>query len=64
MTGSSRFSRNTVDLLKVVRYLTELGIEIRFEKEGMAYWSEERRQAQSEFLRLRGSKRNYASYGV
>lgn len=31
----SRFSRNTVDLLSVVRYLTELGVEIRFEKEGI-----------------------------
>lgn len=29
----SRFSRNTVDLLAVVRRLKELGIEIRFEKE-------------------------------
>ena len=29
----SRFARNTVDLLKVVRRLKELGIEVRFEKE-------------------------------
>ena len=29
----SRFSRNTVDLLAVVRRLKELGIEIQFEKE-------------------------------
>lgn len=31
----SRFARNTVDLLKVVRRLKELGIEVRFEKEGI-----------------------------
>ena len=31
----SRFSRNTVDLLAVVRRLKELGIEIQFEKEHM-----------------------------
>lgn len=29
----SRFARNTVDLLKAVRHLKELGIEVRFEKE-------------------------------
>lgn len=29
----SRFARNTVDLLKTVRRLKELGIEVRFEKE-------------------------------
>ena len=32
----SRFARNTVDLLKVVRRLKELGIEVRFEKEGIS----------------------------
>lgn len=31
----SRFARNTVDLLKTVRHLKELGIEVRFEKEGI-----------------------------
>ena len=31
----SRFARNTLDLLKVVRHLKELGIEVRFEKEGI-----------------------------
>ena len=31
----SRFARNTLDLLKVVRRLKELGIEVRFEKEGI-----------------------------
>ena len=31
----SRFARNTVDLLKVVRRLKELGIEVIFEKEGI-----------------------------
>lgn len=31
----SRFARNTVDLLKTVRYLKELGIEVRFEKENI-----------------------------
>lgn len=29
----SRFAKNTVDLLNVVRHLKELGIEVRFEKE-------------------------------
>lgn len=29
----SRFARNTVDLLEVVRELTSLGVEVRFEKE-------------------------------
>lgn len=29
----SRFARNTVDLLRTVRHLKELGIEVRFEKE-------------------------------
>lgn len=31
----SRFARNTVDLLEVVRHLKELGIEVRFEKENI-----------------------------
>lgn len=31
----SRFARNTVDLLKTVRHLRELGIEVRFEKENI-----------------------------
>lgn len=31
----SRFARNTVDLLNTVRHLKELGIEVRFEKEGI-----------------------------
>jgi len=31
----SRFARNTVDLLKTVRRLRELGVEVRFEKEGI-----------------------------
>jgi site-specific DNA recombinase len=31
----SRFARNTVDLLETVRHLKELGIEVRFEKEGI-----------------------------
>ena len=30
------FARNTVDLLNVVRHLKELGIEVRFEKEGIS----------------------------
>lgn len=32
----SRFARNTVDLLNVVRHLKELGIEVKFEKEGIS----------------------------
>lgn len=31
----SRFARNTVDLLNTVRHLKSLGIEVRFEKEGI-----------------------------
>lgn len=31
----SRFARNTVDLLETVRYLKELGVEVRFEKENI-----------------------------
>lgn len=30
-----RFARNTVDLLKTVRHLKELGVEVRFEKESI-----------------------------
>ena len=37
----SRFARNTVDLLKTVRRLKELGIEVRFEKENINSLSEE-----------------------
>ena len=32
----SRFARNTVDLLKVVRELNSLGVEVRFEKENLS----------------------------
>lgn len=32
----SRFARNTVDLLEVVRELNGLGVEVRFEKEGIS----------------------------
>ena len=31
----SRFARNTVDLLQTVRRLTEIGVEVRFEREGI-----------------------------
>lgn len=31
----SRFARNTIDLLNTVRRLKELGVEVRFEKEGI-----------------------------
>lgn len=37
----SRFARNTVDLLKTVRHLKSLGIEVRFEKEHMNSLSED-----------------------
>ncbi len=37
----SRFARNTVDLLNVVRRLKELGIEVRFEKENINSLSED-----------------------
>lgn len=37
----SRFARNTVDLLKTVRRLKKLGIEVRFEKEKINSLSEE-----------------------
>ena len=32
----SRFARNTVDLLKTVRHLKSLGVEVRFEREGIS----------------------------
>lgn len=31
----SRFARNTVDLLEIVRHLKSLGISVRFEKENI-----------------------------
>lgn len=31
----SRFARNTVDLLETVRHLKDIGVEVRFEKEGI-----------------------------
>ena len=37
----SRFARNTVDLLETVRHLKELGIEVRFQKEGIHSLSED-----------------------
>ena len=37
----SRFARNCVDLLSTVRRLRELGVEIRFEKEGLSTMSQE-----------------------
>ena len=37
----SRFARNTVDLLRTVRRLKELGVEVRFEKEGISSLSDE-----------------------
>ena len=36
----SRFARNTVDLLRTVRHLKELGIEVRFEKEHISSFSD------------------------
>lgn len=35
----SRFSRNTLDLLSIARELKDLGVEIRFEKEGISTMS-------------------------
>lgn len=37
----SRFARNTVDLLETVRHLKEIGVEVRFEKEGINSLSED-----------------------
>ena len=37
----SRFARNTVDLLRTVRHLKELGISVRFEKENIDSLSED-----------------------
>lgn len=31
-----RFARNTVDLLKTIRHLKEIGVEVRFEKENIS----------------------------
>jgi len=35
----SRFARNTVDLLTIVRRLKEIGVEVRFEREGISSMS-------------------------
>lgn len=35
----SRFARNTVDLLKTIRELKTLGVEVRFDKEGISTFS-------------------------
>lgn len=35
----SRFARNTVDLLNTVRYLRDIGVEVRFEKENISTFS-------------------------
>lgn len=37
----SRFARNTVDLIKTVRHLKELGIEVIFEKENISSFSKD-----------------------
>ena len=37
----SRFARNTVDLLETVRHLRDIGVEVRFEKEGINSMSED-----------------------
>lgn len=37
----SRFARNTVDLLETVRHLREIGVEVRFEKEGISSLSDD-----------------------
>ena len=35
----SRFARNTVDLLETVRHLKDIGVEVRFEREGISTFS-------------------------
>lgn len=37
----SRFARNTIDLLETVRYLKDLGIEVRFESENISSLSDD-----------------------
>jgi site-specific DNA recombinase len=37
----SRFARNTVDLLKTVRHLKDIGVEVRFEKENIRSLSDD-----------------------
>lgn len=37
----SRFARNTVDTLSIVRHLKDIGIEVKFEKEGISSFSED-----------------------
>ena len=36
-----RFARNTVDLLKTVRHLKDIGVEVRFERENISTFSKE-----------------------
>ena len=35
----SRFARDTVDCLKAIRHLKDIGVEVRFEREGIATFS-------------------------
>ena len=35
----SRFARNTIDTLTAVRHLKDIGVEVRFEREGISTWS-------------------------
>ena len=37
----SRFARNTVDLLKTIRHLKEIGVEVQFEKESISTFSKD-----------------------
>ena len=37
----SRFARDTVDCLKAVRHLKDIGVEVRFEREGISTFSED-----------------------
>lgn len=37
----TRFARNTVDLLKTIRYLKDIGVEVRFEKENISTMSKD-----------------------
>lgn len=52
----SRFARNTVDLLETVRHLKSIGVEVRFEKEGMtcvsSTWPIPTRQKIATFLQM------------
>ena len=60
-----RFARNTVDLLRTVRHLKELGIEVWFEKENIHTWHLLPRRKAVPLVKISGgASRNNLSRGI